>query len=86
MIALIDIGAAMHDATITVALMVAALLFISGMLAGSAMTSWWHERRQPHRAWRYQIARELHGDARFEPDAPGIVNSAPVTWEASDKS
>lgn len=74
MIALIDIEAAMDNATITVALILAALLFIAGMLAGSAITSWWHERRQPHRAWR------------FEPDAPGIVNSAPGTWEASDKS
>jgi len=66
MIALIDIGAEMHGATITVTLMVAAMIFIAGGLAGSAVTSWWHERRRPHRAWRVQIARELHGDAQFE--------------------
>ena len=58
----------MDVATMSVAVLVGVLLVLAGCLAGAAVTSWWHERRQPRRAWRCQIARDLHGDAKFEPD------------------
>lgn len=72
--ALIDIDQAMREDATMALLVMALLIFIGGALLGSALTSWWHERRRPHRAWRYQIARELHGDAKFEPDAPNVVS------------
>jgi len=59
----------LDEGTVIVGVVFMALIFIAGGLLGSALTSWWHERRGPARAWRYQIARELHGEAVFEEDS-----------------
>lgn len=55
------------SATVVVAVMCGGFLGCAGFLAGLGLGCWWHERG-PGRAWRCQIARELHGDAEFEPD------------------
>ena len=58
-----------HTATqgqlLLAAAIIAAMIFLAGLCLGLAIEGWRRDRKHPHRAFRWQIARELHGDAQI---------------------
>jgi len=61
----------LDEGTVMTALVFAALIFVAGMLLGSALTTCWHESVARRRGFRVQCVPELHGEAVFEKDEVG---------------